>query len=600
MSEEMGPRRTDPEQALSDEERADSDPDQADSTTPVERDGVDIGDLHIDTDAVIETTGTILKDVGITLLVALLLLPLAALWGIGNARTTDYLGPHRTDFAVDYSGEFTLDLGPLGEAYLPNDMLPDPLQVLGIQVDLGTITNLQGDSLLSEETLSAYLTLVDAPEEGLRGIAEELAFDALRETAKAEVVLLLLALVWTQRRRFLSRTVGAALTPLRMFGAWLIALVLVGASILVPPEPPEAASRYPISLAQGDLFDGLTVDNQLLAALLNQGISGLELLAQRQQEAIDEYIAAATTSMSGQFPDLMEPDDDEVLLLGFSDLHCSLAMTEVIRRLSARVQPDVVVSSGDDTMNGTAAERACVTREREIGSPFVVATGNHDSDITEAQMRRAGMEVLDGEIVPVNGINFLGDDDPEYNIPFSVNRVKDRPESEEEMAARLLGVADDSDVDVMLVHQPAAAKVITAQPDPPMKLLMWGHFHTELGPDVIQHQDGSWTVAMQAGTAGGVLQPTITSFSTPFSPPRKEADVYLFSMHKGTKLITRVQPVRFLPSGEAVVEEPFVTGDVDDVPAETRERLGDEDVEPTPQVSPGGPTEPGNTPTPGG
>lgn len=568
MSEDMESHRTDPE-----------------------RDGVDIGDLHIDTDAVIETTGTILKDIGITVLVALLVLPLAVMWGIGHARTTDYLGPHRTDFAVDYSGEITLDLGPLGEAYLPNDMLPAPLQAVGVQVELGTITNLQGDSLLSEETLSAYLTLVDAPAEALRGIAEELALDALRETVKAEVVLLLLALVWTQRRRFLSRKVGSALTPLRMTGAWLVVMALVGASILVPPDPPEVGSRYPISLSRETPFDHLTVDNQLLAALLNQGISGLELLAQRQQEAIDEYIASATSSMSTQFPDLMEPTDDEVLMLGFSDLHCSLAMTEVIRRLSARVQPDVVVSSGDDTMNGTAAERACITREREIGSPFVVATGNHDSDITEAQMRRAGMEVLDGETVAVNGIDFLGDDDPEYNIPFSVNRVKDRPESEEEMADRLLDVAGDSGVDVMLVHQPAAAKVITAVPDPPMKLLMWGHFHNELGPDVVQHEDGSWTVALQAGTAGGVLQPTITSFSTPFSPPRKEADVYLFSMHKGTKLITRVQPVRFLPSGDAVVEEPFVTGNVDDVPAETRERLGDEDVEPSP-----GPTA---RPTPG-
>lgn len=582
MSEGMETRRTEPEE----------------SGLAEERDGVVIGDLHIDTEAVIETTETVLKDVGITLLVALLLLPLSLLWGIGHAQTTDYLGPHRTDFAVDYSGEITLDLGPLGEAYLPNDVLPGPARVLGVQVELGTITNLQGDKLLSEETLSAYLTLVDAPEEALRGIAEELAFDALRETAKAEVVLLLLALVWTQRRRFLSRTLGAKLTPLRMSGAWLVTLCLVGGSILVPPEPPEVGSRYPISLSRDTPFDGLTVDNQLLAALLNQGISGLELLAKRQQEAIDTYIASATTSMSSQFPELMEPTEDEVLLLGYSDLHCSLAMTEVIRRLSARVEPDVVMSSGDDTMNGTAAERACITRESAIGSPLVVATGNHDSDITEAQMRRAEMDVLDGEVISVNGIDFLGDDDPEYNIPFSVDRVKKRPESEEEMAARLLGVAADSDVDVMLVHQPAAAKVITAEPDPPMKLLMWGHFHKEDGPDVIQHEDGSWTVALQAGTAGGVLQPTITSFSTPFSPPRKEADVYLFSMHKGTKLITRVQPVRFLPSGEAVVEEPMVTGDVEDVPPETRERLGDEDVEPTP--SPGSADTPGGSASPGG
>ena len=35
----------------------------------------------------------------------------------------------------------------------------------------------------------------------------------------------------------------------------------------------------------------------------------------------------------------------------------------------------------------------------------------------------------------------LGDDDPEHNIPFSVERVRDRAETEEEMAQRLVDVA---------------------------------------------------------------------------------------------------------------------------------------------------------------
>jgi len=87
---------------------------------------------------------------------------------------------------------------------------------------------------------------------------------------------------------------------------------------------------------------------------------------------------------------------------------------------------------------------AAASGERDAvsnGLPFLVATGNHDSDITEAQMRAAGITVLDGQVVNAAGVSVLGDDDPEHNIPFSVDRIKDRPESEEEMAQRLVDLA---------------------------------------------------------------------------------------------------------------------------------------------------------------
>ena len=42
------------------------------------------------------------------------------------------------------------------------------------------------------------------------------------------------------------------------------------------------------------------------------------------------------------------------------------------------------------------------------------------------------MTVLDGQVVEAAGLSVLGDDDPEHNVPFSVDRIKDRPESEEE------------------------------------------------------------------------------------------------------------------------------------------------------------------------
>ena len=81
------------------------------------------------------------------------------------------------------------------------------------------------------------------------------------------------------------------------------------------------------------------------------------------------------------------------------------------------------------------------------------------------------------------------------------------------------------------------------------------------------HDDGSWTVGMQEGTAGGVRQPTFISFSTPFSPPLISADVYFYFRDNATGLITGVQPVHFRPDGKVVIEDRIPTGDLSKLPA---------------------------------
>jgi predicted MPP superfamily phosphohydrolase len=302
---------------------------------------------------------------------------------------------------------------------------------------------------------------------------------------------------------------------------------------------------------------------------------------------VNAYINGAVADLSRQIERLPQAGPGESLLLGFSDLHCNQATTELISRLVLVTKPAVVLSSGDDTVNGTAAERGCIRREAPIshGVPFVVATGNHDSDVTEAQMRTAGITVLDGQVVEEAGVGVLGDDDPEHNIPFSVDRIKDRAESEEQMAERLVDLARNRDTDVLLVHQPVAARVIMNAPDPPASLVLWGHYHAQAGPQVIMHEDGSWTVGMQEGTAGGVRQPTITSFSTPFSPPLISADVYFYFRDSATGLITGVQPVHFQPNAKVVIDDRIATGDLAKLPPETRMKLGGASTTPTAEAS---------------
>jgi hypothetical protein len=269
----------------------------------------------------------------------------------------------------------------------------------------------------------------------------------------------------------------------------------------------------------------------------------------------------------------------------------------------------VVFSSGDDTVNGTATERACVTRERDIaeGHPLIDVGGNHDSQITERQMKAAGADVLNGRVIEVDGIRYLGDDDPEYNPPFSTTRIKERDETERQLGQRMIDTATGRNVDVIMVHQPNAAWVIARAPNPPARLITWGHMHVQDGPFVVMHKDGSWTVEIQEGTAGGVAAPTITSFSTPFSPPRTSADGYFYYRDPVTGLITGVQPVHCLPDGSVIIDHRIPTGDLSKLPPETRRRLGGDEAAASPTATPtdgnGAPAEtsgPTETPTPAG
>jgi predicted phosphodiesterase len=520
------------------------------------------------------------RALAITLLAALAAAPLAATWGINHARVDDYLGPHRVNFASNFTGEVEVNLGPIGNAYLAS-----PVRPIGLRITVGGVGSASENlsSLFSEQTLAAYTSLYTEPKEAISGVVERLAHDAVREGLKAEAVLLLGVAIWRLRRQLLPPWIVTWVTTRRALAIYVTVLALVVGSILVPQKPKDP--RYPVSIADGGSFTSLTVDSVLLADVLDRGIKGIKLLSARQQQAVRTYINSAASSLSAQLDSLPKPGADETMMLGFSDLHCNQAMTELISRLARVTDPSLVLSSGDDTVNGTAAERGCIRREAWIpnGVPFVVATGNHDSDITEAQMRAADLTVLDGQVVNAAGISVLGDDDPEHNIPFSVDRTKDRPESEEQMAQRL--VARDKHPDVILVHQPLAARVIMNAPNPPASLVLWGHYHAQSGPRVIMHEDGSWTVGMQEGTAGGVREPTFTSFSTPFSPPLISADVYFYFRDNATGLITGVQPVHFRPNAEVVIDDRIATGDLANLPLETRNRLGGGSAAPTVEPS---------------
>lgn len=534
------------------------------------------------------------------LLVSLLLAaPLATIWGVGRTKITDYLGPNRTTIAVDYSGETRVDLGPLGNAYLPMSYGP-----VGLSISVSGIRGEQGgDSLLSQQTLQAYLNLYNEPREAMSGIAQRLRQDAIRHGIAAEIVLVLVMIGWTQRKRFLSPRLVELSRSRNATLSYIVLLTVTTSVVVAPTHTHPQPARYPVTAAEGTRFAGLTVDSPALDDLIDRGSKGLSTLVDRQDKAVDKFVHQATAGLKKHKDRLAEAEPNEQRIFGFSDLHCNVAMSKVWKRLVKWTDPSAALSTGDDTDNGTAVERSCITQESKMlgDRPFINAPGNHDSNKTTGdQQRSVGTKVLDGKITEVDGVRYLGDADPEHNPPFSIERVHERSETESEMGERMVKTATGRNADVIMMHQPRATAPVIHRKNPPARLVTWGHLHEEEGPKVIYHDDGSWTVAMQMGTAGGKANPTITSVSTPFSTPRKSADSYFYFRDQATGLITGVQPVHVLPDGKVKIDHRINTGDLAKIPEKTRKRLdGDESPAATQSPQTGGTPKPGTTSEPG-
>src|SRR3954468_14391094 len=125
--------------------------------------------------------GGVLRSLGTALVAALLAAPFAAAWGIGHAQVDDYLGPHQVRFASNFSGEVRIDLGPIGNAYLPS-----PAGPVGVTATVGSVRFAASslNELFSQQTLTAYVSLYEDPQLAVEAIVDRLQIDAFVEAIK--------------------------------------------------------------------------------------------------------------------------------------------------------------------------------------------------------------------------------------------------------------------------------------------------------------------------------------------------------------------------------------------------------------------------------
>ena len=233
--------------------------------------------------------------------------------------------------------------------------------------------------------------------------------------------------------------------------------------------------------------------------------------AQTLDDEIDEQlvgIARFVNAPAGRAP----LGDDAPRLTVASDLHNNLIALPALERAA---RGGLLLFAGDLTDRGSPVEQALVLRVARAGTELVFVSGNHDSDVLERKLARAGAIVLtrggrlrddgtvDGRVVQrVGGLRIAGYDDPLKRLAvenYADNGAEYTPAEQARFAEWLEPLRGK--VDVVMVHAPALAQLAlqSLRDDPPAAplVLVEGHTHK---PDL--QALGSVTV-LNPGSVGG-------------------------------------------------------------------------------------------------
>ncbi len=467
-----------------------------------------------------------LRTLGRWIAVGLAVLLPSIAWGVATASAHGNFGPHTALYQITLDHEVTADVGPLGTL-----VIDSPVPVLGARVVVREIprgiTSVEASTTLDalSRDLEKYVQLFNGPEATLQLAVRALIVDAVRRSAVAVVVLtalllLLRAALGDQRRTELR--MAARPHRVALVAAGTITVLVVGTITASEPLRPDPSADVAASSAfDGTPLEGARITGRLAGVIDTYG--GYAVQAYRDNQA---FYAAATDAVRVAWQASADRDErlatvrraspaagttggppaEPVVMLLVSDLHCNIGMAEVIGAVAEPSGAQVVLNAGDTTLNGTAVESYCVTAFADAlpdGATMLVVTGNHDSPETAAQERRAGMRVLEGEVVEVDGVRILGDADPRATrVGVGTTLVGD--DDMTDLSSRLAQTAcDDPDgVDLLLVHDPSAGDEALAQGCVPAQLS--GHLHRRIGPSWLGHG----TRYVSSSTAGAKLGAT--------------------------------------------------------------------------------------------
>ena len=206
--------------------------------------------------------------------------------------------------------------------------------------------------------------------------------------------------------------------------------------------------------------------------------------------------------------DLVGVDDNALRILHVSDIHNNPLAFQLIEKIVHNFEVDIIVDTGDMTDFGTPFEALLADRIESLEVPYLFVAGNHDSpQVIDTLKRLKNVINVSGEIINVQGFNFVGINDP---ASASNDLILADQTTMAEYARQLKKLIDSAGVvpDLLLVHNPWLAKQFTGQ----IPLILYGHNH-QYEIEINQN-----TVLVDAGTTGAAgVRGFMTAQEIPYS-----------------------------------------------------------------------------------
>ncbi len=470
------------------------------------------------------------------------------------------IGAHESLVRPTFDAWATLDFGPL----LPTMRVPvDGAGGIGVEIDLGD------SQVTSLEQLAAQDAVIASQPDGeIRKVTEtvvDMAWVALAKGAGAGVLSVLLAVgVWRAvgpaRRREVAAAVRRGVRHPRgrtIVSGGVVAVLVAGSVVAVAlpvDEGDVAAGRTwePIT----DVFPELDGADPVLdtvqiaqGAAASGGSALVEGALSTYRESVSFYGDLA--EKAAETP-VRTPEEGETTALVVTDRHDNIGMDQVARAIAEQAQASMVLDLGDDTSVGGSWEEFSVNSlAREMRDYEVVAVaGNHDEGGNiQRWYEDAGFTVLDGEPVDVEGVRFIGTSDPRssgltsgYSGSESANSAALKAQD-----AELTETAcEDGDVAVALVHSAASARELARSGC--VDLVLSGHLHRQVGPEVVEGENGRRTVTLTTASTGGAVYAFALG-----SKLRRAAQVTIVTFRDGAPV--GLQPVDLEPGGIITVQD---------------------------------------------
>lgn len=547
---------------------------------------------------------------------ALAALPVATIDGLTHTRVHDDVGIVPATLSL-VPGHSALATGLLGGTIYDSDFTRHGL---GMKIALnGPPGNLAKIHSLNSPELTritkVYTSMFQHPETIRAGYTDAIA-DALTSTvlrswlvtggALAVVAFLISGLVRrADARRVTAGTLGALML---LSGGYSVHAYLGWQRANTVPEP-----TYNIDRLDGTPLQNAVADNETTAALIDGAIPLAEQEIDREKQANVEFLQTAYRTIDEQIAQgrVHVPKPGETACLLLSDVHANADMIQVYRhfvqQLNHTYGPDtltVTFLDGDQTY-GSAAAKTAVNAMAQITDNEYAVIGNHDSRATITQMSDAGIHLLNGPAVQTSGgVTAVGVTDPHLTkqgvlfVADNVQRPGHEGESEADAGRKLrqkirafdptLALAHEAYVFAPILHQSDISRdTMTAwfhagkdEPEPDAgdtpddgvpdlhaAALAYGHWHRHFMYRVASNDDGTWSVVMELGTAGGASSVlSLSHFSTPQTIPGKQASAAIVIVNDTSGLVTSVQAITTDRSGAVTARHAHHIGSPDGLP----------------------------------